>query len=429
MVESLTSYITRLADAHSVSPISLVTSEILPHASPPHVQPDGRWGYNQLSSIFRASALLNGVAGGTENWVVALEQLTGRGDLRFLTLLTFSKVLPPRKLLRRLRAWCPLCYQSWREAKLVVYEPLLWNLECVSVCVQHHLPLSHCCPYPDCCAVLLPLEPRMVPGYCPKCHRWLGYSQQLSRPADQGTDEEWQWQLWVEQTVRELLAAQPRLSVSPSRERIAANLATYLDALMDGKKTELAHRLNSNVSSIRDWLRGKQLPHLGNLLRICFLFGTTPLCWFTENAQERLLPPQTVPQKRVPGGRTRRQMRRFDTNGIKQALEEALRQEPAPPMRQVAKRLGYDPSHVYKRFPDLCQAISQRYRMGQAKNKQIRLQRDRDELREAMQKLHEQGIYPGQTQLQKVLSKPGVLRDSRMRAACSEVLQELGWKP
>lgn len=122
-------------------------------------------------------------------------------------------------------------------------------------------------------------------------------------------------------------------------------------------------------------------------------------------------------------------MRRFDANAIEQALEEALREDPPPSMRQVAKRLGYDPSHVYKRFPQLCRAISQRRQLGQTKNKNLRLQKDRDELREAMYKLHEQGLYPSQTQLQKVLSKPGVLRDAQMRAAWYEVLQELGWKP
>jgi transcriptional regulator with XRE-family HTH domain len=429
MVESLTSYITRLADAHSVSPITLVINEILPRVNPPHVQQEGRSVSAQVSSVFRESALLNGVAGGTQSWVVTLEQLTGRRDLRFLTLLTFSNVLPPRKLLRRKRAWCPLCYQKWRDAHLVVYEPLLWNVECVTACLHHDLPLCQCCPYPDCGTVLLPLEPKLFPGYCPKCHRWMGSCEQMALPISAEADEQWQWQCWIKQMVGELLATQPMLSVSPCRERIAATLTTYLDTFMNGNQTELARRLNRHVSSIRDWQRGKQLPHLGNLLRICFLFEMTLVSLLTEHVPQRTLPSPTVLQKSVPGGRTRRHMRRFDANEIEQALEEALQEDPPPSMRQVAKRLGYDPSHVYKRFPQLCQAISQRRQVDQTKNKNIRLQRDQDELREAMYKLHEQGLYPGQTQLQKVLSKPGVLRDTQMRATWSEVLQELGWKP
>jgi hypothetical protein len=429
MVESLTGYIARLADAHSVSPATLVIREILPSVAPSEVHQDGKWVYKQLSSVFRASALLNGVSEGTQSWVLALEELTGRGDLRFLTLLTFSKVLPPRSLLRRTRAWCPLCYQRWWQAGLVVYEPLIWSMECVRVCGHHHLPLSHRCPYPDCARVLRPLEPNMIVGYCPKCHRWMGQARGLTRPVEPPADEEWQWQLWVEQTVGELLATGPHLVVIPSRERIAAHLTTYLDAFLDGRKTELVQRLNSNLSSIRDWLAGKQLPHLGNLLRICFLFQTTLVGFFTENARERTLSLQAVPQTSVAGGRTRRRLRRFDTNGIHLALVKVLQEDPPPTMRQVAKLLGYDPSDVYKHFPDLCQAISRRYQMEQANRSVIRWQRDREELREAMHKLTSQGVYPSQRQLQKVLSKPGVFRDIRIRAAWHEVLQELGYKP
>jgi transcriptional regulator with XRE-family HTH domain len=428
MVECLTSYITRLADAHSVSPITLVTREVLPRAAPLYGQQDGKWVSNQWTSVARSSALLNGVVRGTQNWVQVLEQLTGRGDLRFLTLLTFAQVLPPRNLLRRFRAWCPLCYQKWYEAGLIVYDPLLWNLECVTICGHHHLPLHHCCPHAGCGAALFPLEPRMVPGYCPKCHRWLGYTKHLTEPEDPGSDCEWQWQFWGEQTVGELLAAQPKLSVLPSRERVAVRLSTYMDALLNGKKMELARRLNRNGSSIRDWLAGKQLPHLGNLLRICFLFHTTPLQWFTETVQEEFFPLQTVPQESVSGVQMRRQVRRFDPFGIKLALEQALCQVPAPPMRQVAKCLGYDPSQVYKYFPDLCQAISRRYRARQAKNKQLRRQREREQLCDAMRKFHEQGIYPGQRRLQQFLSKPGFFRDAWMKAAWYEVLRELGWK-
>src|SRR5260370_27826500 len=72
MVESLTSYVTRLADAHSVSPITLVTNEILPRVNPPQMLQENRSVYAQVSSVLRESALLNGVAGGTQSWVLAL---------------------------------------------------------------------------------------------------------------------------------------------------------------------------------------------------------------------------------------------------------------------------------------------------------------------------------------------------------------------
>lgn len=426
-VESLTSYLTRLAEAHSVFPSTLVTYEILPLVNPPQLQQDGGSVYAQLSAFWRKSALLNGVVRGAENWVRALEHLTGQRDLRFLTLLPFSAVLPPRNLFRRKRAWCPLCYEQWREAGLIVYEPLLWTLECVTVCVHHHVPLYHCCPYPDCEKVLLPLGPRMSPGYCPTCHRWLGYFSSQVKPFQQLTDEEWQWQHWVEQTLGELLSFMPTLSVSPQREWIATTIATHLDVVMQGKTSELARRLNMHVRSIRDWLRGSQLPHLGNLLRICFLFELTPLSLLTGTALSRTLP-QTYAQKSVPGERTYMQMRHFDTKRIQQALEEALQETPPPSMREVAQRLTYDPSHIQKHFPDLCQAISRRYQTHRAAQKEARIQRLGDELRLVMRKLHEQGQYPSWTQIRKMLTKPGITRDPAIKDIRREMLKELGWE-
>src|SRR5437879_4414655 len=83
-----------------------------------------------------------------------------------------------------------------------------------------------------------------------------------------------------------------------------------------------------------------QDPLLGNRLRICFLFEMTLVSLLTEQTARTILPSSSVLQKSVPGGRTQRQMRRFDANGIEQALEEALQEDPPPSMRQVAKRLG-----------------------------------------------------------------------------------------
>lgn len=267
----------------------------------------------------------------------------------------------------------------------------------------------------------------MSPGYCPKCHRWLAYFSKKMKSFQQLADEEWQWQHWVEQTLGELLSTTPMVSVSPCRERIATTIATYLDVLMQGNQSELARRLNMNLSSIREWLQGSQLPHLGNLLRICFLFETTPLSLFTGNALQRILP-QTNPQKRVPGERTQRQMRRFDTKCIQQALEGALQENPPPSMREVAQRLKYDPSHVYKYFPDLCQAISRRYQTHRAEQREARLQRTGDEIRVVMRRLHEQGQYPSWTQIRKMLTRPGVAREPEIRDIRRETLKELGWE-
>ena len=98
-VESLSGYVERLAAAHAVSVGSLVGKEISNL-----VNPDGI----KLGLVFYA---INGVGGTAKRWVQALEILTSRPDLRYLTLLPFERLFPQPFLFRRDRAWCPVCYE------------------------------------------------------------------------------------------------------------------------------------------------------------------------------------------------------------------------------------------------------------------------------------------------------------------------------
>ena len=114
-VESLTSYVTRLAEAHSILSRTLVTDDILPRLNQSHLYHNGHPTYDHLTKFWKQSAFLNGTSMEARNWVQAMEQLTLRCDLRFLTMLTWSSVLSSRGLLRPTQAWCPACYQEWRE--------------------------------------------------------------------------------------------------------------------------------------------------------------------------------------------------------------------------------------------------------------------------------------------------------------------------
>ena len=176
MAESLTSYLTRLAEAHSVHLRTLVTDEILPLLNQSHLYRDNRPVYDHLTRFWKQSTTLNGTSATSSAWVQALEQLTLRSDLRFLTMLTFADVLSSRGLLRCTQAWCPACYEKWREADQVIYQPLLWALEVIQVCPHHGLRLQLRCPYADCGQAPSALAPRSQTGFCPKCERWLGNS-------------------------------------------------------------------------------------------------------------------------------------------------------------------------------------------------------------------------------------------------------------
>lgn len=172
LVESLTSYIARLADTHSVFCGRLIEKEIVPLIP----------GYPPLDRqhpLFRGSGdksnLVNAAGIRAFYAVQALETLTLRTDLRHLTLSSFGEAFyGERGLVRPTKAWCPACYEEQRVTRQVVYDPLLWVFQDISICMRHKRRLQIHCPYQDCRHLLQPLAWRAQPGYCSFCQRWLG---------------------------------------------------------------------------------------------------------------------------------------------------------------------------------------------------------------------------------------------------------------
>jgi hypothetical protein len=173
LVESLTGYVARLAEAHSVSVGDLVGRLLSDLASPKGgLVTAGAKAARVDGHGFRAcSYAINGVTDRAATWVDALEAATTRRDLRCLTLLPFRHALPDH-LFRQRRAWCMLCFEQWRANGQIVYEPLLWAIAMASHCTIHARPLDSICRH--CARSLSPLGVFSRPGYCEVCDGWLG---------------------------------------------------------------------------------------------------------------------------------------------------------------------------------------------------------------------------------------------------------------
>src|SRR5258706_1814102 len=166
-VESLTSYIVRLACAYKVPSQALVLQEILPLLKVSNeLKPE-----NCLPWL-RGSTTVNGMTPLVHDWVQAVEQLTQHHNLRFLTMLTWSWIVDYHGLVRSTRAWCPACYHEWLEAGKIIYDPLIWNIRVIAKCPWHHRDLHTKCSR---CHKTLPLLIGWAkPGHCPNCENWLG---------------------------------------------------------------------------------------------------------------------------------------------------------------------------------------------------------------------------------------------------------------
>jgi transcriptional regulator with XRE-family HTH domain len=424
MIESLTSYMMRLADAQSIQPNVLIGKAIVPLLS---CSSQGRQPYAHRTAFWVGSPVLNGMTSLTDRFVQALSALTQQHDLRFLTMLPWKEVLSHLQSVRRTRAWCATCLEEWRVKGQTVYEPLLWALEGMHQCGVHGCLLQIICPH--CASTLRTLAPRIQPGYCGRCDRWLGGPLPGKTPPAQVSEEEELWNRWVAMAVGELLAAAPNLLSTPCRDTIAASMK----AVVNGNQLALARHLQMTQATIWQWLEGVRIPQLRMLLRMCYCLHISPLAFLTGKAEAICVTPGAPLHSTIPSSKRsqRRPYTRFDVERMRSALEAVVSstEEPPPPMSEVARSLSSDQSILRRYFPELCRAISKRYLDDKTKKRGERIQSLHEEVRQAALTLLAQGCYPGNRQVAKLLRKPTSFMEFEVRMAWHQVVQELGVKP
>lgn len=487
-VESLTSYITRLAEAHSVSIGKLISVEITRLIEEGYVS-DAKNRYLTFGIGGKDSKALNGTGATPARIVQALETLTLRSDLRFLTMLAWGDELTLQGLLRATRAWCPICYEEWRAAWQVIYEPLIWALDVVKVCPRHEQCLQLECPHCYKSVHVLMFQSR--PGYCSKCREWLGIKPQSEAFASEVLSEgELKRQLWVIDQINQLIGIMPRLSVSLSREKFRRNIAVCVNQVTEGNLSAFARLLGRHPRFVRKCFAGESYPQLSAILQICYLFGIPLLDFLTKELDITDFaglaePLQSQQQYNLRSPKSRK---KFNVDKAEQILQEALKESPPPQLKEVikrigkvsksslyhhfsdlcktissqhknykeaesftliqsllkevlksdefpppnlsevAKRLGYSVSLLYKNYPELCRAISAQaasYRKAHAVEK---IEKLCNQVRQAAFELHIKGINPHSGTVGKLLSKPGVLRHKEVAAALYEVRRELGYE-
>ena len=488
-VESLTGYIARLAEAHCISTGRLISRQLAPLIQEGYV-----FGMHEpinLGAGAVGSRQLNGTKSMAERGVQALETLTLRDNLRFLTMLTWTHVLTPVGLLRAIRAWCPTCYEEWRTVGQVVYEPLLWALDAVTVCLHHSRHLQTQCPY--CHKQIPPLGSRSRPGYCSRCQNWLGISS-ASELLDREvlSEKELKWQSWVINNTGKLFITAPYLSSAPTRERLTKNIIACINQATEGNFSEFGRLIELPHRQVRTYYVGTSIPQLKTLVRMCNRLGISLLDFLTketvtinfDTSRTRLQKPRLQNRRKV---KSKKPLKEFYNEKAEQALQTALQESPAPSLQELARRLGrvllkeqricqlrkpqkpvsqfhnkksevrqiieraleevlkneedpppsldevarclgYSRATLCKYFPELTSAISARRTSYRNACAVERIERLRQQVRQVVLELHANGIIPQSSSVAKLLTKPGAIRHKEALAALQKVRRELGYE-
>jgi transcriptional regulator with XRE-family HTH domain len=404
MVESLTSYIARLAFSHTVTVGALLEYEVARLI-------EKKYGAANLQSISRLRGAVHGIGSMTTDLVSALERLTMQQDLHLLTMLSFGEIIASRNLFRDVRSWCPQCYQECYERGDILYEPLLWSLKPVKYCSTHQTALVDRCP--NCQQHNPPLSRKFQLGFCSRCHSWLGRVSGKQSSMDQ---EDTKLELWRVKTVGDLLAIGVESRNKLSAAHIPAQLSMLADRATAGNLAALSRRLKIPKNTLWLWYSGEVIPSLDSSLTICGHFDIPLLQFFTgEMGDLPNLDNWQVSKRQLLASAASQP---FDSETARLFLERVVSQETFPPLSvvEVSLRLGCNRRILYKYFPDLCSAIASTYKKYVQQSCEENLASCCYQVQQIVDRLHREGQYPSESRVAQLMDKPNFLRYEKVRS-------------
>lgn len=407
MSECLTSYICRLAAAHSVSVGNFFEFALVPELQKHYLKtPAGLTPATNLSSGFRYRIKnINGLGKIATDWVEAIERMTLRSDLSCLTALKMSEVLSCYYVNRGLQAWCPFCFEDMKNAGSEPYYPLLWSIADVSVCHIHQTPLIEICP--NCSKTFYPLSKKVKPGFCSRCQLWLGTSQeQTSQSSFQWSDKEFEWNLFSSKEISELISFISNPSTKSFDDTIAQTIKLCVGRATNGVMTAFSKLIQIHPITFYGWYRGFVRPHLKDILRICYCLNLTLLEFFTQ--------PEIITTKEIKVREwlglykkpPRPTPRPFNSKLIKSKLKKYVSIYPPLSMPKVGLEIGYDKKFLNRAFPEITNKIKSNYSEYQQSIWDTKRKELEKEIKSAVYKLEERGEFVSARRVAKFLNKP-----------------------
>lgn len=373
-VESLTSYLRRLAASHGLTPGVFIMRALAPRLVAGGAEPLVSDEHPQLRGLLiRGATAINGNTGRSAAWAAVLEEATGQQHLTRLTLAGLRDVLPRRALIRPTRAYCQPCLRSARASGQPPHDRLLWALASVEACPRHRVRLTTRCARASCGAPLPHLTWLGQPAHCPTCGVWLGVEEAEPELA---TD----YDIWASGQAGRLLVA---LGEGRSFTGVARDAIVRFIRDRELRQKDLAWRIGMRSGNLSGWTSGVSQPSLPWIFRLAHVMGADPVelidgrLQLTSGQVGTLAPhPGRVP---------------IDWPGVRRKLVKALTDEPPRSLRQVVTGIGPERTSVRMREPKLCRTISKRYEVWRSEQGATREARLQELVGETVRQLISQG--------------------------------------
>jgi hypothetical protein len=342
LIESLTSYVIRLATAHNVPIMSLIRQELTQYIS--------IW----QRYICARSWTINGVGPIAERWVKVLQELTKRDDLSCLTLLPWRGAIS-HATLKHKRAWCPYCFDQWEREGKIIYTPLSWALETVKFCGVHLVPLESTCT--NCKQSSNIIEAYSVHGFCSKCEKWLGRppkGKPMAEGAITGSKP-----FWIATEIGKMLSCASKIDSSSNAERLRSSFRTSVRQSRDCNITKLASIAGLPRNRLDNYFRDTT-PKLEDLIDFCFSFRMSLSSFLEDNLNTCIICSYAVPRNTSSPA----------TNvKLKQANAMAVLLELLPPSATITYDISPNNENLQKYSPVLYRVLMDINKSNIEKNK------------------------------------------------------------
>lgn len=366
-VESLTSYVCRLAYSHGMTSQKLV-DWVLGHFE--HSVCD-KYGWHQRN--------LSSMSAESEQWAAWLSELTGVASLDRLTLAPLRHLLGSPGLAPKSDRWCPCCFAEDKQRGEEPYLRLAWDIAPVDACLRHTVQLTSICPH----CQRRNVRNRVaiaVPGYCTACGGFLG--EEATEPAVPES-------LWAARQVGKMLAHRPQVG----SEGVVPLLETVIERMAEGKIATFASRYGFSKSGVWYWLRKGGLPSIKAWLTMALHGGIGLDKLFSGEVDDWVMPQEPVQLSiALPESpRAGIQSRELDWGGIRASLRSMLALPMPISINEAGERVGVGRKHLYLRANAEARATADRHRRYRAGTKQ---QRD-DQLRAKIGELLDERLAAG----------------------------------
>ncbi|MEH6940222.1 TniQ family protein [Bacillus sp. JJ664] len=268
MVESLTSYLSRLAIAHCVYISDLFFGEIEPLFQQKRTK---EYRVNKLNSI-------NGYNYLAKECVRAIELLTHRNDIKYLTLLHFEGIISGgnKEFISTYKKFCPMCLYDFKLNETKIYEPLLWQIKGVNTCPIHLIKLIDKCGKCKKQSKVIFFKSR--PGYCQHCNEWLGNDNEIENATLSMYDKAFK-------DLLENILILPKYN----REEIRKSLISLVNSYDSFKKFSLDILGKESSSLPSSWINNAIYPEFETLLQISTKLNSSLLDFIDKDQSRHII--------------------------------------------------------------------------------------------------------------------------------------------